>query len=424
MKSKFIFQKGVVCAISISLAVSGLLGLLFIKEHQPVMADVTNTSFTKQARSMNNKLVTANTNFGFKLFGQIFRQNSRENIFVSPTSVAIALSMTYNGASGTTQQAMAQTLQLQGMSLNEINQSQLALINILQNPDTKVQLSIANSLWAKKDVTFKPDFLQKSKEFYKAQVTNLDFANPNSPSIINGWVNQNTNGKIPKIIDRINPDDILFLINAIYFKGSWTKEFPKNATQQRPFTLLNGTRKQHPLMSQTGRFGYYENQSFQAISLPYGTRRLSMYVFLPKQNVNQQSFYNNLTAENWEQWMNQFVSRQGTIVLPRFKLEYEVTLNQALQALGMGIAFQDRANFSAMTAVPAKINQVKHKTFVEVNEEGTEAAAVTSVGVTATSVQIPQQEPFRMVVDRPFFCAIRDNQTGTILFMGSIVEPK
>ncbi|MBD2180202.1 serpin family protein [Planktothrix sp. FACHB-1375] len=388
------------------------------------MADVSNTSFTKQARSMNNKLVAANTNFGFKLFGQIFRQNSRENIFVSPTSVAIALSMTYNGASGTTQQAMAQTLQLQGMSLNEINQSQLALINILQNPDPKVKLSIANSLWAKKDVIFKPDFLQKSKEFYKAQVTNLDFANPNSPSIINGWVNQNTNGKIPKIIDRINPDDILFLINAIYFKGSWTKEFPKNATQQRPFTLLNGTRKQHPLMSQTGRFGYYENQSFQAISLPYGTRRLSMYVFLPKQNINLQSFYNNLTAENWEQWMNQFVSRQGTIVLPRFKLEYEVTLNQALQALGMGMAFQDRANFSGMTAVPAKINQVKHKTFVEVNEEGTEAAAVTSVGVTATSVQIPQQEPFRMVVDRPFFCAIRDNQTGTILFMGSIVEPK
>ncbi|WP_322111844.1 serpin family protein [Aerosakkonema funiforme] len=424
MKSKFIFQKGVVCAISISLAVSGLLGLLFIKEPQSVMADVSNTSFTKQARSMNNKLVAANTNFGFKLFGQIFRQNSRENIFVSPTSVAIALSMTYNGASGTTQQAMAQTLQLQGMSLNEINQSQLALINILQNPDPKVKLSIANSLWAKKDVIFKPDFLQKSKEFYKAQVTNLDFANPNSPSIINGWVNQNTNGKIPKIIDRINPDDILFLINAIYFKGSWTKEFPKNATQQRPFTLLNGTRKQHPLMSQTGRFGYYENQSFQAISLPYGTRRLSMYVFLPKQNINLQSFYNNLTAENWEQWMNQFVSRQGTIVLPRFKLEYEVTLNQALQALGMGMAFQDRANFSGMTAVPAKINQVKHKTFVEVNEEGTEAAAVTSVGVTATSVQIPQQEPFRMVVDRPFFCAIRDNQTGTILFMGSIVEPK
>jgi serine protease inhibitor len=217
---------------------------------------------------------------------------------------------------------------------------------------------------------------------------------------------------------------VLYLINAIYFKGNWQKEFSKSATQEQPFTLLNGTRKQHPLMSQSGKYRYYENPEFQAISLPYGSGRLSMFVFLPKPNVKQADFYRNFTSENWQQWMKQFSSRSGQIVLPRFKLEYDITLNQALQALGMGVAFQDQANFANMTPKEVKIDEVKHKTFVEVNEEGTEAAAVTSVGIRATSAPPPEEAPFKMVVDRPFFCAIRDNQTGTILFMGSIVDPK
>ena len=410
-------------AAMIGLAALGSIAGLSMTKQMPASADVTNTSSVKQASTMNEKLVAANTKFGFKLFSEILKKESNQNIFVSPTSVAIALSMTYNGANGSTQQAIAQTLELQGMSLDEVNQAQLALSQILINPDPKVQLNIANSLWARQGINFKPDFLQRNKDFYQAQITNLNFNSPNATSTINNWVNQNTKGKIPTIIDRISPDAVLYLINAIYFKGSWTDEFPKNATRERPFTLLNGTRKQHPLMSQFGRFRYYENDSFQAISLPYGSGRMSMYVFLPKPNVTLQSFYSTLTPENSEQWIKQFRTRQGSISLPRFKLEYDITLNQTLQALGMGIVFQDRANFTGMTSTPVNIDEVKHKTFVEVNEEGTEAAAVTSVGIRATSA-MPVDEPFNMVVDRPFFVAIRDNQTGTLLFMGSIVEPK
>lgn len=423
MKNQLLNPRGIVLAAIISLGALGSIAGLWMTKPMPAAADVTNTSSVKQASTMNEKLVAANTKFGFKLFAEIFKQNSSQNIFVSPTSVAIALAMTYNGANGSTQQAMAQTLELQGMSLDEINQSQLALSQILTNPDPKVQLTIANSLWARQGINFKPDFLQRNKDFYQAQITNLNFNNPNATSTINNWVNQNTKGKIPTIIDRISPDAVLYLINAIYFKGSWTNEFPKNATQDRAFTLLNGTRKQHPLMSQVGRFRYYENESFQAISLPYGARRMSMYVFLPKPNVTLQSFYSNLTPENWEQWIKQFRNREGSISLPRFKLEYDITLNQTLQALGMGIVFQDRANFTGMTSTPVNIDEVKHKTFVEVNEEGTEAAAVTSVNIRATSA-MPVDEPFNMVVDRPFFVAIRDNQSSTLLFMGSIVEPK
>lgn len=412
-------------SLALSLIAVILLTGLLIRQPKEVKANANNTTFNKQNfNSMNEKLVQANTNFGFKLFSQIFAKDSNKNIFVSPSSVAIALQMTYNGAAGDTQQAMAQTLQLQGMSLAEINQSQLALTQSLTKIDPKVQLDIANSLWLKQGFPFKPEFLQTTEKYYQVKITNLDFNNPNSVNIINDWVSQNTNSKIPTIIDSIEPSAVLFLINAIYFKGNWQKEFSKSDTKEQPFTLLNGTRKQHPLMSQKSKYSYYENNEFQAISLPYGSGRLSMYVFLPKTNVKLADFYNKLTAENWQQWMKQFSLKDGEIILPKFKLEYNLTLNEALKALGMEVAFQDRANFSNMTSQEVQIDEVKHKTFVEVNEEGTEAAAVTSIGIRVASAPMREEPPFKMLVDRPFFCAIRDNQTGTILFMGSIVDPK
>ncbi|HBB32746.1 MAG TPA: proteinase inhibitor I4 serpin [Cyanobacteria bacterium UBA8803] len=372
---------------------------------------------------VDTKLVEANTKFGFKLFSEILKQDSKRNVFVSPTSIAIALAMTYNGASGETQQAMAKALELQGLDLQDINQANLTLKASLENADPEVQLAIANSLWARQDIPFKPQFLERNQQFYQAKVTELDFTNPDAAGVINKWVQESTRGKIPQIIERIKPDDLLFLINAIYFKGNWTTEFDKGQTTERPFYLPEGTQKQHPMMSQSGRYRYYENDTFQAVSLPYGKGRLSLYVFLPRETNNLEAFQQQLTLENWQQWMSQFRQRDGSIVLPRFKLDYDIQLNNVLSAMGMELAFSDRADFSHMTPASVTIDEVKHKTFVEVNEEGTEAAAVTSVTIVPTSIAI-SEEPFRMVVDRPFFCAIRDNQTGTVLFMGSIREPK
>ena len=369
------------------------------------------------------KLIAANTKFGFKLFSEILKQDSSKNIFVSPSSVAIALAMTYNGASGSTQQAMAKTLELQGMSLQEINSGNATLKAILENPEPKVQLNIANSLWVSQGFPLMQDFLQRNQNFYKAKVTNLDFKDPSAPTLINNWVIQSTNGKINKIIDKINPNDVLFLINAIYFKGKWTTEFDKKKTTESPFYLASGGQKQLPLMSQSGEYRYYENAKFQAVSLPYGNdERLSLYIFLPNQNSSLSAFYKDLNVANWEKWIAQFSSREGRIKLPRFKMEYGIELNNALKALGMGVAFSDQANFSGISD-KLPISKVNHKTFVEVNEEGTEAAAATSVA-SAVGRVFPRQEPFRMIVNRPFFCVIRDNQTGTVLFMGSIVEPQ
>ncbi|MEA5601331.1 serpin family protein [Nostoc sp. UHCC 0252] len=383
------------------------------------------TPLQKKTVNTDTRIVESSNKFGFKLFSEVLKDDKGEkNVFISPSSVAIALAMTYNGASGSTQQAMAKTLELQGMSLPEINSSYAAALKqLLENPDAKVQLSIANSLWANQDVSFAPDFLKRTQDFYQAKVSNLNFKDAAASNTINNWVKENTKGKITKIVETIEPNQVLFLLNAIYFKGNWSNEFDKSQTAQYPFYITSSRRKQHPMMSQEGDYRYYENEQFQAVSLPYGKDgKISFYIFLPKQNSNLKGFYQDLNIGNWEKWMTQFNEQKGFIRLPRFKTDYDVTLNDALKTLGMEEAFSNKANFSGMGKNFA-ISQVKHKTFVEVNEEGTEAAAATSVGIVTTSFR-EEPEPFRMIVDRPFFCAIRDNQTGNVLFMGSIIEPQ
>ncbi|MBC6474338.1 MAG: serpin family protein [Hormoscilla sp. GM102CHS1] len=387
--------------------------------------DWTHIRKQKQAAEMREqKLIEANTIFGFKLFQEILQtEGERQNIFVSPTSVAIALSMLSNGAEGTTSEAMAKTLEIQG--IGEINRGYGALKASLENPEPDVQITIANSLWARQGVPFKAEFIQKTKQLYGAKVTDLDFGDKDAAKVINRWVENNTQGKIKQIVEEVKPDDVLFLINAIYFKGRWENEFDQSQTVPQPFYLGDGSQKSHPRMSQTDEYRYYETEEFQAVSLPYSQRRLSLYVFLPRKQSNLKAFYQQLNAQNWEKWIVKFSKRDGTIELPRFKIEYDIELDRVLKALGMSVAFDPRkANFSGMSEIKTNIDRVKHKTFVGVNEAGTEAAAATSIGIAATSAQIPLERSFQMIVDRPFFCAIRDNQTGSILFMGSIVDPK
>lgn len=425
-----------------TIAISGLLLLGFAGwgklALEPAMAtrsqtvrSGSNSPVQKAPRHMAQRnqasdpmLVNANTRFGFKLFSAIVKQDSTKNVFVSPSSVAIALAMVYNGAGGETQQAIARSLEVQGMSLPDLNRANADLKNLLENADPQVQLAIANSLWARQGVPFKPDFIQRNQQFYQAEVTELNFANPQAVATINNWVSQNTRNKITKIVDRLTAEDVMVLINAIYFKGNWTRKFDPQKTTKEPFYPLNGSQKSHPMMNQSGEYRYYENNQFQSVSLPYGSgQRMNMIVLLPKKTSSLAELQRTLTAKNWEQWMRQLRSRRGAIQIPRFKLEYETELTKVLSQLGMASAFGNRADFSGISQIPTKIDQVKHKTFVEVNEEGTEAAAVTSIGIRATSV-MPVEEPFNLKVDRPFFCAIQDNQTGTVLFMGAIVNPQ
>jgi serpin B len=321
---------------------------------------------------------------------------------------------------------MARALETAGLSLDELNRAYAGFRAALENPDAKVKLQIANSLWARQGIQFKSDFIKRTRDYFGAQVTALNFDDPAAPATINQWVSEKTNGKIDRIVDQIDANSVLFLINAIYFKGAWASEFDKAKTHDNDFTLARGS-KRVPMMSQSGNYPYLETRDFQAVSLPYGGGRVSFYVFLPSPSSNLAAFEKSLNEASWQQWMDQFRATDGDISLPRFRVTYEAGLNDALKAMGMGVAFDSgQADFSGMMETSGQrvyISRVKHKTFAEVNEEGTEAAAVTSTEMRTTSMQAPRRR-FRMVVDRPFFCAIRDNTSGTILFMGSIYDPQ
>jgi len=379
---------------------------------------------TIQLTMAEKSLVKSDNKFGFKLFKEIIKEQEDKNVFISPLSVSMALGMTYNGANGNTQEAMQSTLELSGLTLQEINESYENLTKLLTNLDPKVKFQIANSIWYRERFPVEDEFIDINKTYFDAEVRGLDFSAPNAPNIINGWVNEKTNGKIEKIVDgAIHPLTMMFLINAIYFKGTWTYEFDESQTRDDVFTLPDGSKKPCKMMMQEGELRYFENGDFQAIDLPYGDGGFSMTLFLPHREKDVDSLIALLNEENWSQWINSFIKRELTLQLPKFTLEYEIKLNDVLKALGMEIAFHSsRADFTKMyreeeVGNNLYISNVKHKTFVKVNEEGTEAAAVTSVEMRLESAGLS------MRIDRPFMFAIRENHSGTILFIGNIAEP-
>ena len=376
----------------------------------------------RELTSLEKRVVESGGNFGLKLFKEINKEERDKNVFISPLSVSMALGMTYNGASGSTEEAMQKTLELGGLTNQEVNESYKSLIELLIELDPKVKFQIANSIWYRQEWTVEELFLNLCRTYFNAEVRGMDFSDLNAPNIINGWVDENTNGKIKEIVDApIDPLTMMFLINAIYFKGTWTYEFDKSKTRDDLFTLQDGSKKACKMMIQSNDFQYFENADFQAIDLPYGDGGFRMTIFLPRMEKNIVELIVELSAENWDLWMNSFSKQQGTLELPRFKLEYKKKLNDVLNALGMGIAFDGQADFTKMYRPGGLfISEVKHKTFVDVNEEGTEAAAVTSVEMRFTSIG---PSGFTMRVDRPFIFVIRENQSNTMLFIGKIVEP-
>ncbi len=380
----------------------------------------------RELRAAEKHLVESDNRFGIKLFREINAQEENDkNIFISPLSVSMALGMTYNGADESTKEAMEKTLELSGLTVQEINESYEGLIELLIGLDRKVKFQIANSIWYRQSLSFEEEFINLCKAYFNAEVSGLDFNDPGASKIINSWVDRNTSGKIEKIVDDvIDPYTVMFLINAIYFKGTWTYEFDKKLTSDDQFNLPDGSKSPCKMMVQEGDFQYFETDDFQVIDLPYGDERFSMTIFLPKPQVDVDYLVEQLDQESWDHWTNSFSKRAVKLFFPRFTLKYDITLNDVLGALGMGIAFDPyQADFTRMHKGGGLfISGVKHKTFVDVNEEGTEAAAVTSVEMAQTSAGGPSGSII-MRVDRPFMFVLRENHSQTMLFIGKIVEP-
>ncbi len=371
------------------------------------------------------KVVSSSNKFGLDLFNKINQTDKEVNVFISPLSVSLALGMTMNGANGETYDAMRTTLQFSGLTNDEINNSYKTLIETLYNSDSKVIFQSANSIWYKKDMTFEQSFFNLSIKYFNALVSGLDFSDPASVEMINNWVKQNTNNKIEKIIDSINSDAVMFLINAIYFKGTWKYEFDKDKTDLENFNLINGGIINTEMMVQTNDFNYYSDNNLQAVELPYGDGNFSMVVILPREGLDVDQFADGIGEESLNMWISGLTQHKGTLWLPKFKIEYKSELNDYLIALGMGKAFIPyAADFTNMYKGPNPlfIDKVLHKTFVKVDEEGTEAAAVTSIGVGTTSEG--PSNIFYMKVNGPFIFLIREENSGCILFMGKIINPQ
>jgi len=362
------------------------------------------------------ELIVSSNKFGFNLFKKILENDKEANIFISPLSDSMALGMVYNGARGTTQEAMQKTLELEGMDLQEVNEAYKNLINLLINLDSQVVLQLANSIWYRHDLYVESEFINLNRDYFNAEVTALDFSSPDAVDIINGWVNTHTNGKIKKIVKPIDLQiGLMFLINAIYFKGNWTYKFDSENIVDGIFYLQDGTQKTVKMMNQEREFSYFSHNEFQAIDLPYHTGNFSMTVILPKRDYTIDEIIAGINNETWNTWMNNFSSTEMSFSMPKFKYEYEINLNEILKTLGMDIAFSGEADFTGMSP-GLFIGKVLHKSFIEVNEEGTEAAA-------ATVVRMDRAMGESMIVNRPFLFVVRESISGTILFMGKITEP-
>ncbi len=368
----------------------------------------------------DRELAESSNGFGFEMFKEaIAAESSDENLFISPLSISYALGMTRNGAAGSTWDAMVEVLRQQDMENQEINQSYQNLTTGLTGLDPTVEFNIANSIWYRMNKAIVPEFLTTSETYFDAMIRAMDWNDATACDTINTWIEDATNGKIKKMIRCPVTDDVaMMLINAIYFKGAWTVQFDPDTTIDAPFYLDDGSSVDCRMMRRNDTVMYYENEVFQAVDLPYGAEAFSMTILLPGYEKTIDDILAVMTEENWALWMGSFQEAGIPLHMPRFKFSYKASLKDMLINMGMGVAFDPgAADFSNMfTDGVGWIGKVEHKTFVQVDEEGTEAAAATVVVMLDSAVR-------GMFVNKPFLFVIHEKETGTIVFMGRVANP-
>ncbi len=410
----------VVSIISVVLAVTmGVLGAVLLSKENKEGEPTTNKPANNQSVE-----ITATGDFEIDLFRESFvasQSNGGFNTVISPLSIKMAMAMVTEGAKEETLTELREVLELDENSKTYYQN----LIDDISGQDD-VTLAIANSLWSREGLEFKQDFVDLLGDYYYAEATSLDFNDSSSVDTINSWVKDNTDGKIDKILEEIDPLEIMYLINAIYFNADWTEQFNEDHTQEKDFTLIDGSIIQTDLMSMDSDFLYQENDDFQAVELPYGENgRYVMRVYLPNEGKEIDEFVSSdMTREKLNKWKEGFSLMEGYLELPKFKIEYSSSLEDVLKNLGIRKAFDSgSANFKGIIDQNAYISKVFHKTYIDVSEKGTEAAAVTMIGMSLMSMPTEQKETFKMIVDRPFFFTIDDTQNDEILFMGTILNP-
>ncbi|NLK48092.1 MAG: serpin family protein [Bacteroidales bacterium] len=364
------------------------------------------------------KRVAQDNEFAWDLFRQVLDNTKEANTFISPLSVSIALGMTWNGADGKTRSEMESTLKMSGISEKEINEYYQIMQNSLVKIDPSTKLNIANSIWYKDGFPIYQSFLDVNKEYFNAEVSALDFSDPKSLDKINDWCSKKTNGLIKNPLDRIPADAIMYLINAIYFKGIWSSEFNSKDTSEKDFVTSGGKTNKVDMMRQEQTFNYYEDDQAQYLDMPYGNKAFSMTVILPKQENTIESYLKDFDADEWNAITESLSPREVQVYFPKFKVQSKLELKDVLAIMGMPSAFDGEANFSRMSENDLLISRIIHSTYCDVNEKGTEAAAVTIIEMK--EMALPENPVF--YANRPFIFVIREKSTGVILFMGKMGE--
>lgn len=370
------------------------------------------------------KVTQANSSFAFDIFKKL-NEADTGNVFISPLSISTALTMTFQGAGSTTKEEMSRALKYAGLDTATINKSYKNLLPYLNNIDKKIELNINNSIWIREGKEIKKEFLNTNQEVFNAHISELDFSDEGAAKTINNWISEATKGKINKMIaSPISPSVVMYLINAIYFKGQWSVEFDKNNSFESKFyekwdTNKEGAPEKVVMMNRKGKVEYMEGAGFKAVRLPYGDGKISMYCILPGEDVSINEFIDHMDLKKWNQIREEIAEESEVILqIPRFKINYGVKqLNDVLKDLGMNKAFQPGADFSGISN-DIFISRVLHKAVIEVNEEGSEAAGATVVVMKEAAVE----KPITFIANRPFLFIIADDTTGTILFMGKLSE--
>jgi len=368
------------------------------------------------------EIIQADQQFAFELFREVHELSGEENLMISPLSTSYALGMTYNGSAGDTREAFRQVLHFGDWSDQEVNESYQDLMSQLVTLDEEVQFSIANSIWYKLGYQVLQAFISDNQEYFDAAVEEIDFSAPETLDIINGWIEEKTNGKIKDMLDFIPTDAVMYLINAIYFNATWKYQFDTEETFRDDFILEGGTLHQTDFMQVEGDFNFTRQEDFTAVELPYGDSAFSMVVLLPDPGISTGKLIETMDVASWDSWFETSSLTAVQIQLPKFKYGFKLLLNDPLINLGLGVAFGGGADFSKiLPGGGIYISRVIHQTFIDVKEEGTEAAAATIVEIR--EVSSPSGPPlFR--ADKPFLYVIKENSTGAILFMGKVGKPE
>lgn len=383
-----------------------------------------------------NKISKSNLNesinkLSLKIISEIYKNNKNTNIFISPLNIASGINMIYNGSEGKVKTEIENIMSYNNIELSTLNESNNILKRLIENQDYKVKVKIANSIWFKNNLNLNDNYSKTIKSYYQANLEQLDFDNKSSIDRINSWFDWNTQGKIKKVIENIDKEDVMILINAMYFKGDWKEKFDTSQTKNGTFFLEKDKSIETPMMSlNTKSANYMEEEKYKALKLYYGDGKFSMSIFLPNEESNLSEFFNEITQDKLKNWIKISSEQEGYVTMPKYSIEYQSELNETLKNIGLVTPFKkDDCTDNKLKNMLSNNNNICdlyisksiQKTSIDVNENGSEIKTTFSFYPIGEVTSVPER--FSININRPFFCFITENTTGTIMFEGVINNP-